>query len=73
MGAEVREPRTDDVITMGRVGIDIYPQQAGIGLEQRSPSPSAAAPRTSPSLPLATVMLPMRVAPARMGESSYVR
>jgi 5-dehydro-2-deoxygluconokinase len=33
MTTETTAPHTYDVITMGRVGVDIYPQQAGMGLE----------------------------------------
>jgi 5-dehydro-2-deoxygluconokinase len=32
-GDGTRAPAAYDVITMGRVGVDIYPQQAGLGLE----------------------------------------
>ena len=40
-----------DVLTIGRVGVDVYPLQAGVALEDvaRSASSSAAAPPTSPS------------------------
>ncbi|MFZ7088361.1 5-dehydro-2-deoxygluconokinase [Curtobacterium sp. RRHDQ10] len=33
MSIETTIPPAYDVITMGRVGVDIYPQQAGVGLE----------------------------------------
>jgi 5-dehydro-2-deoxygluconokinase len=33
MTTETTTPHAYDVITMGRVGVDIYPQQAGVGLE----------------------------------------
>ena len=46
-----------EVLTMGRVGVDIYPEQIGVPLEDvdvASASTSAAAPPTSPSPPPGT-------------------